>query len=278
MLSKSFSKKMLTGAVCVLGLALATTGCKKKQEEKPTITEELTSYAEEQLLLEQIYDNSDRIVDRAFTMGASAIGSCVRITNEPSDNPEMSRMIIDFSNINCLCYDGRYRSGKIVVEYAKDVRRIDAGFYSKVIFQDYKFNDVKVDGNRQIWNRGGNESGNIAYDIISVDAITLKDGKVITGTSERRREWTKGLSTLTTNDDEYLITGKGNFINADRVEYYVQIARPLVDAWNCNWINKGVINIFPTGYSQRSLDFGEGQCESDATINVNGVVRQVSIP
>ena len=278
MFLKSFSIKSLNVPVVALGLLVGFSACDKKKDNTSVISAEATGYAEEQLMLEQIYDNADRVVERAFTLGPTSIGNCVNIQYDTTLNPEVEKMTVSFGNSNCLCYDGRYRMGKLIVEYSKNVKRGTKGYYSKINFEGYKLDGTLVGGHRQIWNRGANESGNMFFEIVSVDSITLEGGDPVTGASKRIREWVKGAGTVATNDDEFRITGNGQFIGADKNSYYVEIAKPLIDALDCNWINEGVINIFPSNATQRVLDFGDGQCESEATINVNGVVRAAKIP
>lgn len=284
-----FSKKlsMVAGycAIATFGLLFIVSSCKREKDDTNVNPEE-TGYAEEQLMLEQIYDNADRMVERAFTLGTTALkggenplGTCAEITKDTTTNPDIKRMIINFGGGKCLGYDGRYRSGRLIVDYSHKLKMTDPGYYHKITFDLYVVDGQKLGGHRQVWNKGKNAAGNMTYEIASVDTIYLSDnsGKV-TGASERMREWYMGAATAQTSDDVYRLTGIGNFTRPNKEKYYIEIAEPLVDALSCNWINDGVINIYPESATQRVLDFGDGQCENDATINVNGVTRTVLIP
>ena len=279
MFIKNFPGRVLPGVIAGLGLMVALSACNKKERENDNVVkQEETSYANEQLMLEQIYHNADRVVERVFTLGVASLGTCVGVQYDTTANHEIERLTINFGKSACLGYDGRYRKGKIIIEYTKDIKRNTNGHYSKMMFDGYVLDDHTVAGHREIWCKGINESGNLHFDIASMDTITTSKGEMVTGASFRERELYMGTGTLQTTDDKYRITGYGNFIGANKTTYRVEIARPLVDALDCNWINQGVINIFPTGSTQRVLDFGEGECESVATINVNGVITEVKIP
>lgn len=276
---KPFSMKALFGIVAGVGIMISLAACNKKKDNSDIISEETTTYAEEQLALEQVYMNADRVVERAFSMGSTGLGTCVRMWTETTSNPDIDKMTIDFGTANCLGWDGRYRSGRIIVEFTKNINMTTKGYYSKTSFEEYMLDGIKTGGTREIWNMGLNESGNMSLDIKSIDEVTLPGAdEAVTGTSNRNREWFEGAGTPQTVDDKYRITGSGMFVGKNRVGYTVEIVRPLIDAIDCNWINHGTINIYPENQTQRVLDFGEGQCESDATINVNGVVRKVAIP
>lgn len=285
-----FSKRMSKIAgYCVLaafGLMVTVSACKNKDDDNKIITAEKTGYAEEQLLLEQIYDNADRIVDRAASLGASSLKGgenplalCAEVVKDTTDDPDLDVMTISFGTAECLGYDGRYRSGRMYVFYNNKLTPKEKGYYYKIVFDLYTVDGHTLGGHKEVWNTGHNAAGNIKYDIASVDTIYLKDGSgKLVGVSERTREWYKGSNTLQTSDDVYRFTGFGSFTRPKGENYYIEIAKPLVDALNCNWINDGVINIFPEGATQRVLDFGDGECESEATISVNGVERVVHIP
>jgi len=281
-----FSKKLSIIAWSVLSLSVLTTSCKREKDDTQVINEESTGYAEEQLILEQIYTNADRIVERAFSLGESSLkggehplGGCVTVKVDTSDSPDLDLMTIDFGGSDCLGYDGRKRTGKLLVYYANKVKSTETGYYRKTVFDNYTVDGHRVGGHREMWYKGTGTTGRHAHDIASVDTIYLpgNTGKV-TGASQRTREWFAGDATPQTADDVYRFTGFGNFIRPGGETYYLEIAKPLVEALNCNWINEGVTNIYPDGATQRVLDYGEGDCENDATINVNGVKRIAKIP
>lgn len=281
-----FLRKIAVMAVAVSGCAILISSCKREKDDNTIINNETTEYAEEQLILEQIYSNADRVVDRALALGAGSLkggehplGGCTEVKMDTTDNPDISMMTIDFGGSDCLGYDGRKRTGRLLVYYANNVKSTELGYYRKTVFNMYTVDGHRVGGYREMWSNGLGKTGNFSYNIVSVDTIYLpgNSGKV-TGSSLRTREWYEGISTPQTADDVYRLTGTGNFIRPNGDGYYLEIAKPLVDALSCNWINTGVTNIYPHNATKRVLDYGEGDCDNDAIINVNGIKRIAKIP
>lgn len=280
MFSEKISLKSVLVVAIIAGAAATLASCDRKKEDSKVITEEATSYAEEQLALEQIYDNADRLVLRAVTLGAASLGNCVVITVDSSDNSDLQLMTIHFGN-ECLAYDGRYRSGRLKVYMSKPkvAKWGEPGYYQKVTFDRYEYEGYKVAGYRETYKVSVNALGNTEFSIYSVDTLGLpKSSGTVTGISNRVREWYSGQSTIQLNDDVYRFTGSGTFISKNKDKYSVEIVKPLVDALDCNWINEGVINIFPENATQRVVDFGNGQCENEVSVSVNGVVRVTKVP
>lgn len=282
-----FSKKLSIMAWPVLGLAILASSCKREKDDTTINNDEKTGYAEEQLIMEQVYNNADRVIERAFLLGEGSLkggenplGGCAVIETDSTDDPTVHRMTIEFGgSTTCLGFDGRYRTGKLIVYYKHGVKMNEDGYYRKTIFNMYAVDGHRVGGYKEMWYKGLNASGNPEYAVASTDTIYLPDntGKV-TGASQRTREWYSGSTTPQTADDVFRLTGFGNFVRPNGDKYYIEIAKPLVDALNCNWINEGVTNIYPENATQRVLDYGEGDCENDAVINVNGVKRLAKIP
>lgn len=272
--------------VAVFGSVIVFPSCKRNKNDNATPATEDTRYADEQVKIEQIYSNADRLIERALTLGSSALkggenplGNCAVVTIGNSDKSGFNKMTIDFGGSPCLGYDGRYRSGKLIVEYTRDIKMNEEGYYHKVTFYGYTLEKHRIGGYKEVANKGLNAAGNIYFNIASVDTVHLPDNSgMITGTSSRKREFYEGSGTPQTSDDVYRLTGMGHLVGVKGNKYYIEIAEPLVDALNCNWLRQGVINIFPEGYTQRVLNFGDGSCDDVATISVNGVEHEVHIP
>lgn len=274
-------------AICIiatLSASLLIGSCKKKNDNEPDVVAEKTGYANDQLILEHVYNNVDRVVDRAFTIGASALkggenplASCASVTIDSSSEPW--HLIIDFGKNDCLGFDGRYRKGKVIVAYDHNKKRNQEGYVEVISYENYRVDNFNVLGFKRVTNKGLNDAGNMHYEVVREDKVELPDnGGVIQGVATREMIMIKGAKTPQNSDDVYSLTGSGKFSRPDRSEYTIDIADPLILPVSCNWITQGVINIYPNDATQRVLDYGDGGCENDATINVNGVVRTVLVP
>jgi hypothetical protein len=68
------------------------------------------------------------------------------------------------------------------------------------------------------------------------------------------------------------IFGTSTGINRQGRSFKVSIssATPLIKHRNCEYIDKGILELTPEGYQTRSVDFGNGTCDVDANYTVNG--------
>lgn len=129
---------------------------------------------------------------------------------------------------------------------------------------------------KTVTNNGENAEGNVNYDVSVVDGtVTDPEGISATWNSERNREWIEGEATTYLAeglagilDDTYSLTGTASGINRNGVAFDMDIIDPLIFSIDCKWIKQGVLDITPEGVETRSLDYGDGECDNEATISV----------
>jgi len=192
-------------------------------------------------------------------------------------------MEIDFGSTNCAGAYGINRRGKLVVTLTDKYRNV--GSVLTVQPQNYFINDVKVEGTKTITNNGYNASNNLVYIVNVTNAvITYTDNTTLTWNSTRTNEWIEGDSTtLFTHglsgicDDIYLITGAANGVNRNGLAYTVTIITPLRKEVCCRWVVSGSLDVIPQGFATRTVDFGLGICDNQATVTINGNVYNVSM-
>jgi hypothetical protein len=68
------------------------------------------------------------------------------------------------------------------------------------------------------------------------------------------------------------VYGTGNGINRQSRAFTVNIpqASPLIKHKACQYIDKGILELTPENFKTRTIDFGDGTCNEDATFTVNG--------
>ena len=216
----------------------------------------------------------------AFTFGASAT-----VTTVPAwgDTTFPKVMTIDFGSTNCTGSYGVNRRGKLVVTLTDRYR--NAGSVLTVQPQNYYVNDIKVEGTKTLTNNGYNASNHLEYTVdVSNAVITYTDNTTLTWNSTRTNEWIEGDSTtLFTHglagicDDVYLITGSANGVNRNGLNYSVNITSALRKEVCCRWVVSGSLNVIPQGFATRIVDFGNGNCDNQATVTINGNVYNVSM-
>jgi len=261
-------------------LSFLTTSCNKDEKLK----NDNTSASADDALAEGLFDNATNIANEAYENGSGGlkttneslfVSGCAIVTLDLTVSPK--ELTIDFGNENCLCEDGRYRRGKILVtfngEYWAPGTTITYGF------EDYHVNDYKIDGTKVITNMGLNNEGNLYYSINVVGIITIPDnGGNISWNSQTEREWVEGNTTWTHLDDVYLITGVSNGIRSNGLTWSKVITNALRVEIGCRWIVSGTMEIQPEGVAIRTVDWGDGECDNIATVLVNGIIITIYLP
>ncbi len=205
------------------------------------------------------------------------LSPCANVSIDNISNPH--RLIIDFGNSNCLCLDGKYRRGKILVAYTGLYR--DSGSTHTISFNNYYVNDYKIEGTQTVINNGVNGADNITFSIQVNSTITDTSGRTLTYTSERTREWVAGEATEGLTgwiDDVYSITGTASGTAFDGTQFTSNIASALIVALNCRWIEEGKIEFKPDGKLTRTINYGNGDCDNKATVSIAGLSFDILLP
>jgi hypothetical protein len=257
-------------------VAFSFTSCRKENISETVDTEVATANDSEES--ESVSDEVGNITDAAYKgnsiVGRSsaqevqldALSNCATITRDTISNPHL--MTIDFGTTNCLCNDGKYRRGQILVSYTGSY--FAQGAVKTITFNNFYRNDNKVEGTRTVKNLGIDASGNMAWSISAVNMkITRTNGNSHTWNSERTRTMIAGQNTNAWIDDQYSITGSGNGVNANGVSYTANITTPLHRALSCHWIDSGVIAFTRSNGSTRTINFGSGSCDDQAVVTVS---------
>lgn len=181
-------------------------------------------------------------------------------------------LTIDYGSNNTLCFDGKYRRGKVMVSFTGLYR--DSGSNHTITFDNYYVNDYKVDGNIAVINNGHNTAGNLTFSVASALNIRDTSGNTLTYNGNHTREWVAGEQTAGLHawgDDVYSITGSSSGTSFNGTQFSSNITSAIIFALNCKWIEKGTIDFKPSGKLTRTIDFGNGDCDNKATVTIAGV-------
>jgi len=249
------------------------TGCRKDKDELDTDT----GTAVDNAFAEAIYDDAGIMADQAILEGGltsfrgpgndqSLLSQCATISYDTVANPK--QVTIDFGATNCLCIDGRYRRGKVLVTYSGAYR--DIGTVITIGFDNYFVSDYHLQGTKSVTNQGLNASNHTWFSITVNGTVTSPLGQVLTRQSTRLRERVEGENTFAWNDDVYHITGAASGVTFSGSSYVAGITSPLEIALNCRWIKNGVLEFTPSGKQTRSVNYGylNGNCDRYAELTI----------
>ena len=228
-------------------------------------------------LFEDIFNETDLILEDQFNaLKGEKKDTCKTVNMEKLDS-DRRRITINYDRGNCKDFHERVKRGKIIITTSGKYR--NEGFTRTVTFENYYVNDFKVEGTKTIINQGLNDNENVIYYVkLKNGNITTPEGKVITKEYEKTREWVKGYETpLYKWDNEYRITGKATGTNRNGISYIRTINEPLYLSATCRFILSGTVEIKQDDKPSVLIDYGNGECEDQATATVNDKTSEIRL-
>jgi hypothetical protein len=272
-------RKIAAFVLLISSTAILFTACKKENSDDDTsiASDYYNGQKESDGIIELLNSAAqDNDVQKQDETESTLLPECAVVTVDTVSSPKT--ITIDFGTAGCVCddWDGKTRKGKIIATWSGKYR--DAGTVITVETQDYYVNNNHFEYQKTVVNNGQNAAGHLTYSVhITLAKITFTDNTVLQWTSERTREWMEGENTLTPYDDVYHITGDASGTSRNGTAFTLNITSPLEVALACKWIRMGTIVIEPSGHATRTLDFGTGACDSQATVTINGTVYNINL-
>lgn len=271
--------------VAFAGSSLFTSCKKKTKEEKDSDT----SDAYDNSLASSTVNDMTNISDEAGrTFNVSSFkteesagllsASCATLTFDTLASAKT--ITVNFGATNCLGNDGRNRRGSLIINFTGKYR--DSATVITVTPQNYFVNDNQVTGSKTITNNGHNAANHLVYTVNANITITkASNAGTITWNSVRQREWLQGESTATWSDDIYSITGNASGSRSNGTTFTSTITTPLIRnmSFGCRrHFTSGVLVHSPSGKATRTIDFGNGSCDDQATVTINGNAYNITLP
>ena len=291
-----------TIAFWVILSSLFLFSCQKEssQDDSSTLTEdEARLYADESVQAEASFDDAEDVGRIAAEEEGTAtenslsgaprilpsfdelrlrLGSCVVVTVTPNDNSYPKTIRIDFG-AGCMCTDGKFRKGAIVLHLTGPIRR--PGSVLTISFDEYYINRAHIEGTKIISNLS--EGGNIKFTVqVVAGKVTLPNGRGYEYNCLRYVHQVAGGLTRMVRDDIYHIEGRSNTSYNGGLSITLNTETPLVKKVVCPWISNGELKI-RLNNRILFLDFGapdNGACDNKALLTWNNGSNQllVTIP
>ena len=278
-------------------------GTDAQEEEVSMVSSE--SDAEAEMIFNGIFDDAMGVNDEVGMAGTGIFGrtsfggttgtnetarpnACFTVTvTHPNNTPFPVRVVIDFGNVPCMGPDGHTRRGKIISEYTN--RLILPGAIGVTTFEDFYFDSIKVEGKHKITNTSTalNTPPTRSFKVEVIEARLLKpNGNFIEWNSTKNITQIEGLITPDfPRDDVFRIEGhsrgrakRGSLL----VAWESNVIEPLIKRFLCRWIVKGTVRTVRLNAAANSpwiavLNFGNGACDNQAVITINGVPHQITL-
>jgi hypothetical protein len=291
--------RILIAAIAVLFSAFIFTSCKKENSlnnsttsTSPVVSEEdAKTYSDESAQADASFDDVEDVskiaaeeegdasmYGRSGDAGARLLpsfeelrlrlGPCATITVTPNDSTYPKTITIDFGPIGCLCADGKYRRGAIVIHLTAPIRR--PGAVMTITLVDFYLNRAHIEGTKVVSNLS--ENGNIKFTVQVVGGkVTFPNGRGYQYQSLRYVRQIEGGGTRTIRDDVYSIEGRSKTEFNNGVTVILDTETPLIKKVVCPWISNGVLKI-KINDRVLFLDFGapnNGDCDNKALLTWN---------
>lgn len=283
MKAKNIYLRMLSS---IFAISVIVASCKKEKENSKDIdTQAASDYEQTQLIGDDVSNMADA-ADGGITKFKTTsdipevpevLSGCATVTCDTMNSTDPDTTTIDFGTSNCLCLDNRNRRGVITIIHSGN--KITPGSYRTITFNNFFVNDNQIEGTHTITANGQNSNGNWNWTVTAQNMkITKSNGKFHSWNSTRNREMIAGAGTpYQRNDDVFLITGSSSGNNSNGKNYSALIIDALRKEATCKWIVKGSVQIFPDNKPLRTLDFGTGSCDDQATVTINGTTYNITL-
>jgi hypothetical protein len=287
--------KWILAAVSLMVIAgLTISSCKKKAADTEEVNTSVDNASAEHIVSDlttmaaQASDGNASLPSyKTSTYDQVLAGSCATVS--------VNGMVITITfTPGVTCLDGRNRSGSLIIDYSASTNGAthyrDPGFSCKITSSNYV-----VDGNHvNIINKTVTNNTPIGFNpastqltwAISASINIVKNGggaiswnctrtKYLLNTSDtsvyhgaaRAITWTKARVGL--EGTSYGTSASGITFNANIMNMIIR------DFGSCSL---GTVDFTPSGHPTRIIDYGNGSCDLNATVTVNGVSHPITIP
>ncbi len=288
-------RKLTALLLCLLAVGMMTfNGCKKKE----ALVDSDTSVATDDALVQ---DETNNVLNAANTTYHDQSGSrlqynytllpiCAHVTGINDSTGIIDSLtlphtiIIDFGTSGCYCdnWDKKYRKGQIIVTWTGRFK--DSNNVVTVITKDYSVstdNGISYDSlhlTATITNNGTNALHHPVHTIHAVDTCVTNTGK-ITWTSDCVVEWTGGYAyPYPVAQQTFSMTGTALGVSRKGTPFNVNITSPVEFDLSCQYtVVRGTLDINIGTGATRHVDFGNGGCDNDATVDIDGTIYNIKI-
>jgi len=290
-------KTKLTGRLLLaIACSLLLYSCQKESSTDQTAvtSEEAKMYADESAQADAAFDDVEDISMIAAEEEAIAseggrgtiifpfaelrlrLGPCADITVTPNDSTYPKTITIDFGE-GCVCADGKFRKGKIVIHLTGPIRR--PGSVMTITFVNFYLNRAHIEGTKIISNLSSN--GDIKFTVQVVGGkVTFPSGRGYQYNSLKYVKQVAGGNTRSIRDDVYTIQGGSNTQFNNGLTIHLETETPLVKKVVCPWISDGKLRIRINTH-RFLLDYGapdNGVCDNKALLSWNGGQVLIVLP
>ena len=266
---------LLTGLFVIISCA--------KKDSSPAQIEDLVKQAENDAVFETVLNKADDQINKEinkleninYTIPAGKSGDVepcsAKITVEtPASSKFPKTITLDYGS-GCTDNEGNFRAGKIMVHITGPYWEKNTARHAKLV--DYRYNDLKISGERKEINKGANEEGYIVFEVKNTEKIwNSKEELLVERNLERLRTYDRGPDIKAIEDDQVWVTGR-TLVNKNGKEVIQEITSPLFRKLTCQHFQSGIITTFVKKEKIAEFNYGDGICD-DKAVWSNGTIEK----
>ncbi|MBL7912082.1 MAG: hypothetical protein JNJ41_13570 [Bacteroidia bacterium] len=165
--------------------------------------------------------------------------------------------------------DGKVRTGKWNIRITGPLKLVGSQMILKLI--NHKASGIGYSCDSMVVTTLATTSISSTFNIKLINGVCSSPNWTIKYSFDRTfTNYGKGNPSGT--DPVVEVFGTANGVNRVGKAFSVNIpqASPLIKHKQCQYIDKGILELTPEGFKTRTVDFGNGTCDDDATFTVNG--------
>ncbi|MBA2613613.1 MAG: hypothetical protein H0U95_16745 [Bacteroidetes bacterium] len=165
--------------------------------------------------------------------------------------------------------DGKVRSGSWIIKITGPLKLVGSQMILKLI--NHKASGISYSCDSMVVTTLGTTSNSTTFNIKLINGVCSNPNWTIKYNFDKTFT-NYGKGNPVGNDPVVEVFGTANGVNRVGKPFTVNIPQgsPLIKHKLCQFIDKGILELTPDGFKTRTVDFGNGVCDDDATFTVNG--------
>jgi len=280
------SRLIPSGALLCLVLA----SCKKNEAVNSKPAQPGSPLVQTTSMIGAMANESDVDVATALVSAdkvSNSADDCPIKTYNPSKDVYPYTKTFDYGS-GCTNDDGITRSGKRITTVYADESEAPAGkVLSVATYSNYYVNGVNISGNVKISVVQPASSGNLVLKIVSNKTVTDMNGNTSSYVSTATQKQISGGGDDSSSNDAFQVmeNAYGTEVLGDSTmvvwKSSTDPSNPVIKWASCSYRSQGalMVNLKVNGSpTNQYLDYGNGDCDDQATLTTDGVDQTITLP
>lgn len=196
---------------------------------------------------------------------------CVEVTDTGVDTYPRT-IVLDFGD-GCTGPGGVERAGVLHIEVSGPMN--EAGSVCTVTFENFSVNGNALEGTRTTTSNGSNAYGQPQFTRV-VDMAIERNIGTFQRSFTQNVTWISGFDTEPCGDNVFEVSGNGTVTRPNGTTISRTIIEPLTIDRVCGYVTAGVV-VVDAPMGERTIDFGDGACDDDATVTIDGETYEIDL-